>query len=231
MIEIVSATRHSKTQFWSQTALGTSLKRLQFDNRISARISFENRKGLPDVYNQRLMASDSPDILVFIHDDVWIDDYWIADRVISALDNYDIVGVAGNKTLPNKHISWALLSESGEWDNKSHLSGAVGHAEHPFGLVSMFGAAPADCELLDGVLLACRKTSLREANVGFDPRFDFHFYDLDLSRVARLKKLKVGTWPIAITHQSSGGFDNPSWRKALSTYQEKWRCHESDSCA
>jgi GT2 family glycosyltransferase len=65
---------------------------------------------------------------------------------------------------------------------------------------------PAACEILDDVLLAIRKSVLMEHDLRFDMRFDFHFYDLDFCREARESGLTLGTWPIAITHQSGGAF-------------------------
>lgn len=221
MIEIVSATRHSKTQFWAKTALGTSLKRLAFDSRVTARISFENRKALPDVYNARIFSEDSPDVLVFVHDDVWIDDYWIADRLIDGLQKFDIIGVAGNRQLVPGQPAWAFVDVSLTRDDAKNLSGAVAHAQHPFGPVIRFGDVPAECELLDGVLLAGRKSVMIAAGVAFDSQFDFHFYDLDFCRTARKKGLSLGTWPIAITHQSGGGFDG-RWRQVFQRYLNKW---------
>lgn len=102
------------------------------------------------------------------------------------------------------------------------VSGAVAHGKNPFGPVSYFGPAPAACDLLDGVFLAARAGRLCESGVRFDPRFRFHFYDLDFCRTARQAGLRVGTWPIAPVHQSEGGFDTPEWHAAYSDYLAKW---------
>jgi GT2 family glycosyltransferase len=57
----------------------------------------------------------------------------------------------------------------------------------------------------------------------FDEQFDFHFYDMDFCRTARRAGLSLGTWPISVTHQSSGSFGNPSWSTAHSQYWKKWK--------
>ena len=225
MIEIVSATRSSETDFWTKTALGISLGRLRHETRLVAKITFENRRGLSDVYNTRITAEDSGDILVFVHDDVWIDDYFLADRVIDGLRNYEVIGVAGNRRRAQMQPSWAFVfgkdSKIG-WDDSSNLSGAIGHGSSPPGPISFFGAVPADCELLDGVFLAASKTALIANGVLFDPRFDFHFYDLDFCRSARQLGLRLGTWPICLTHQSGGAFGTPQWNEKYRAYIEKW---------
>lgn len=220
MIEIVSATRHSKTQFWAKTALGQSLKRLEFDQRISSRIAFENRRGLPEIYNERIQSPDSPEILVFIHDDVWLDDYWLSERLLEGLNRFDVLGVAGNRRRAPGQPGWFWIEE-GVRDDVAQLSGAVAHGPNAGGAVVAFGFSASECELLDGVMLAARKSRLRELAVGFDPRFEFHFYDLDFCRTARQQGLRLGTWPIAITHQSGGRIDD-RWRQALQLYRAKW---------
>lgn len=220
VIGIVSATRLSEQDFWRTSALGISLRRIEHDSRLRARIAFENRRGLPDVYNDQLASAQSEDILVFIHDDVWIDDYYLADRVLEGLRAYDALGVAGNRRRAENQAGWAFINPT-TWDDLANLSGAVAHGEAPFGLVTYFGPAPADCELLDGVFLAVNKPALRAAGVTFDPFFDFHYYDLDFCRSARKHGLRLGTWPICLTHKSKGAFGE-KWLEKHKAYLRKW---------
>jgi GT2 family glycosyltransferase len=222
MIEIVSATRMPETEFWEKSALGLSLRRLKRDTRLVARVAFENTRGLPEIYNARIDAADAQDLLVFVHDDVWIDDYFLAERVIEGLQAYDVIGVAGNRRRLPGQPAWAFVDAKFTWDEKVQLSGAVAHGRNPFGAISFFGPAPADCELLDGVLLAARRSKLTAAGLRFDPRFEFHFYDMDFCRSARAKGLRLGTWPICITHQSGGAFGSEAWREKFDKYLAKW---------
>lgn len=223
MIEFVSATRMSRKAFWEKSALGVSLRRLNEDTRLSAFITFENRLGLPDIYNARIASEKSPDILVFIHDDVWIDDYYIADRIIEGLQIYDVVGVAGNTRRVPDQPAWIFPDNTLEPDKPEYLSGGIAHSNHPFGAVTVFGITPRECELLDGVFLATRKTTLISHQIAFDPQFDFHFYDMDFCRSFRSKELQLGTWPICLTHQSGGAFGSPAWREKLERYNKKWQ--------
>lgn len=222
MIEIISATRLSETDFWNTSALGISLRRLAHDSRLIPRLAFTNQHGLPDIFNARISAVDNHDLLVFTHDDVWIDDYFLADRVIEGLQAFDIIGVAGNRRRVRHQPAWAFVDNRFTWDHKVNLSGSVAHGTHPFGPISFFGAIPAECELLDGVFLAARKSTLAAYGVRFDPRFDFHFYDLDFCRSARQHGLRLGTWPICLTHQSGGAFGTEPWIQRYRLYIEKW---------
>jgi len=206
----------------NRSALGLSLRRLG-DNRLRVAVAFSNSRGLPDIYNARITAPNGPDILVFVHDDVWIDDYFLADRVIAALATYDVIGVAGNRRRVPRQPAWAFIDDKFTWDERANLSGGIAHGKQPFGNVSRYGdTVSAECELLDGVFLAARRERLVEKGVLFDPRFDFHFYDMDFCRTARKAGLRLGTWPICLTHQSGGAFGVGGWKEKLPRYLEKW---------
>ncbi len=220
MIEVIAATRHDQAAF-QRTPLGLSLCRLQPDTRLVPRIFFSNTLGLPQVYNSRIEAGSESDILLFIHDDVWIDDFFVTTRIVEGLQRFQIIGVAGNKRLADPHVGWAFKIAQQDWDYP-HLSGVVAHGTAPFGNLSIYGDVPSECELLDGVFLATRRSHLLHHGVRFDPEFAFNFYDLDFCRTARGRGMKIGTWPIAITHSSSGSFESPEWQDGLAAYKAKW---------
>lgn len=221
-IEIVSATRMTESEFWANAALGISLRRFANDARLRAHIAFENARGLPEVFNAHIAAASGCDILVFMHDDVWIDDASFADRVIEGLENFDVIGVAGNRRIAKNHRSWAFIDEKFTWDEAANLSGDIAHGKYPFGVISVFGPTAQSCELLDGVFIAANKSKLQKHGVQFDPRFGFHFYDLDFCRSARCQGLRLGTWQISLTHQSEGGFGSQDWLDKFHLYQQKW---------
>ncbi len=221
-ITLVSATRFSEEEFWSCSALGQSLSRKDCqDEGITLDIHFLNSKGLPDIYNHAIERSKG-DVLVFVHDDVWIDDPRFFDEIRKGLDEFDIIGVAGNRRCLPQQPSWAFIDAEFTWDSPEYLSGAVAHGQTSHGSVTRYGSTPARCELLDGVLLAARRSALVDNDVRFDPQFEFHFYDLDFCRSASSKGLKLGTWNIRITHQSGGAFGSPGWREMYSLYLSKW---------
>ncbi len=222
MLDLICATRLNAEDFWATSALGQSLRRLSHDRRLKPHIAFENRRGLPAVYNERIAAADASPILVFIHDDVWLDDHFFFEHITTAVSSVDIAGVAGNRRRVPGQPSWAFRSPNFDWDDPQHLSGTVGHGPDPFGKLACFGPVPASCELLDGVLLATRRDLLREKQVGFDEQFDFHFYDLDFCRSARQADLRLATWPVAITHQSRGNAGSPDWVRNYRAYLKKW---------
>ena len=218
-VVLVSATRASAADFGTQTLLGRSLQRLRFDPRLRAVVAFDNRAGLPAVYNAGLAQCADDDLVVFVHDDVGFDDYHVVDRLTEALQRFDVVGIAGNRRRSPMQPGWGFVDDRGTWDEVAYLSGTVAHGADAH--VTRFGPAPADCELLDGLLIAARVDRLRATGVAFDPRFQFHLYDLDFCRSARAAGLTLGTWPLAVTHASAGNFSS-AWRAALGPYFEKW---------
>jgi GT2 family glycosyltransferase len=153
---------------------------------------------------------------------VWIDDYFLADRVIDGLRTYDVIGVAGNRRRVQRQPVWAFLDCKPTRDDAVNLTGSIAHGESPCGIVTYFGAVPAACELLDCVFLAAKKEILRANGVLFEPRFDFHFYDMDFCRSARQRGVRLGTWPICLTHQSIGAFGTEHWYEKYRAYLEKW---------
>ncbi len=201
---------------------------MSFDKTVRIGLIEGNQRGLPAAYNQFIDESWREEELVFLHDDLWLDDLFFSDRIRSALSVYDVVGLAGNTRLLPDMPAWHVRNQELEWD-LGHLSGVVCHGPQPFGDPTVFGPTPAAVKLLDGVLLAARAGTLLDAGVRFDERFDFDFYDLDFSRQANAAKLRVGTWPIAVTHVSSGAFGTPAWKRGLELYREKWGTGETQS--
>ena len=133
MIDLVCATRLSSDEFWGRSALGLSLRRMAHDDRLKARVFFENRRGLPALYNERLAAADASPVLAFIHDDVWLDDFFFFEHVMAGVHAFDVIGVAGNRRRVPGQPSWAFPSTKFEWDERVHLSGVVSHGPSPFG--------------------------------------------------------------------------------------------------
>lgn len=224
VVEVVSATRMTEETFWRDSALGQSLRQhMANDARISAQVAFENRRGLSEIFNARIVQAPDNAVLVFVHDDVWLEDANFTENVLAGLSQFDVIGVAGNKRRLPKQPAWAFINTHFVWDDKKHLSGKVGHGQQAYGEVSDYGPVPAACELMDGVFLAAKKSALTEHAVTFDPQFDFHFYDMDFCRMARKAGLTLGTWLVKLTHQSVGAFGGDLWKKHYQTYLQKWQ--------
>jgi predicted O-linked N-acetylglucosamine transferase (SPINDLY family) len=222
-VTVVSATKLSEQAFWSQSALGQSMRQqMDRDPRLSVSVAFENQTGLSELFNRAIEQAADDALLVFIHDDVWIDEPFFVSAVLAGLAQFDVIGVAGNRRVLPQQPAWPFTNLQFTWDDKSHLSGRVAHSMAPHGQASTYGACPARCRLLDGVFMAARKQTLQDKLVRFDPQFDFHFYDLDFCRSVHAAGLTMGTWPVDLTHQSGGTFGSPRWLAMYERYKDKW---------
>ena len=222
-IKIVSATKLSEQNFWSDSALGISLNRhLKIDKGLSVDITYNNSTGLPIIFNNAIEKITDESIILFIHDDVWINEANLSDQLTKGLNEFDIIGIAGNKRRIKKQPAWAFINNQLTWDSKDNLSGRISHGKNSPGEETLFGEAPVQCELLDGVFIAAKAELIKQKNIRFDAQFDFHFYDMHFCRSASHAKLKLGTWLINLTHQSSGAFGSSHWREKYKLYLKKW---------
>jgi hypothetical protein len=224
-IVVVCPTRLDERAFFVESALAKSMQGMRGDARVPLVPSFSNSAPLADVYNKAIESANANDILVLMHDDVWLDDPHWTEKLRLALRRFDVVGVAGNRRRIARQPAWLFREWDGDrfvWDYPN-LRGVVAHGTAGFGNPQVYGPTPSRCKLLDGVMLAIQARTAQDNNLRFDRQFAFHFYDMDFCRSAQRKGLVLGTWPIEITHESGGSFGSPAWRQAHADYLQKWR--------
>ena len=228
-ILLVCATRRTRADFRRSAPLFASLKKLRkLSTKVSSRIAYQNRQGLGTIYNRYLQPRYADKILVFVHDDARIEDLFIVEKLNHAIQEFDVIGLAGNQQPDPNALSW--------FDPTRPLAGFVAHPNPEQGgrpsqretvFVSSYGPTPARCGLLDGVFLAVNTEKVISSGVRFDEQFEFHFYDLDFCLSCLAKGLRMATWPIWIVHQSGGSFNSPDWKRAARLYKRKWIAKES----
>ena len=219
LVRIVSASRHDAEAFAADTLLGRSLSQPAHHD-CQRLIRYGNDQPLALGYNAAIEQANPDDLLVFCHDDVWLGEPPLAPQLVEALAEFDLVGVAGNSRLMPGQSSWCWTTD-GSWDTP-HLVGQIRHGNPRDSHPSFYGPTPAAACLLDGVFLAARAEVLQRGGVRFDPRFAFHFYDLDVCRVALAAGLRPGVWPLPLIHASGGNAGTPSWVEGLRLYGQKW---------
>ena len=222
-IRFVVATRESKENFHENTFTGKSIKLFNFPF-LELRLFPENREGLSKVYNIAINESaKNPAILVFIHDDVLILDYYWADTMYNWFQRFQILCIAGNINRTGNQPSWYFLDKKLTPDKQSNLSGLVGHGENfPPKQLNYYGRPLQEVKILDGLLIAVNSDVLIKNNLKFDERFSFHLYDVDFSRQAEEKGIKMGTIPMSVIHKSPGGYVSEEWKKSCDVYFKKW---------
>lgn len=224
LLRIVTATRLSMERFQRESLLFPSLRRIGAQSPVRLTVKQENTMPLALVYNRAIEKAHDDEILVFVHDDISIDDWLFPRRIAEALDHFDVVGLVGNRRRVPRQPKWFIAEYGSSRFDMEYLSGAIAHLEgNGEAPVSDYGPSPARVRLVDGALIASRASVLRQSGVRFDERFSFDFYDLDFCRSCEAADLKIGTWPIAATHKSGGKFNTPPWEAAYRVYLDKWK--------
>jgi len=180
---------------------------LEFDE-LDLFFKKENTDGLSEAYNSFLYSkeADTYDVVIFAHDDLYVDDLKLEKKLQAALDiGYDIIGLAGciNPKIANPAL-WHIMAGGFQSGN---LRGIVNHytdstlkTYHSTG----FGVTPARVAILDGLFLAVNVKKVKNAQWRFNENYKFHHYDIASSIDANTKKLKLGVYPINTIHCSPG---------------------------
>jgi GT2 family glycosyltransferase len=183
-------------------------------------IGIHDAKSLAEGYNRGFSRSRGQ-IVIFSHDDVEILDPDFRRRLITHLERFDLIGVAGTDRLVD-----------GRWQSVGapHLFGQVLHPWQDKFVLHLFGApwpVIPNIQALDGVFLAARRSV--PMRIAFDSvNFDgFHFYDVDFSFQAYRAGMKLAVAnDIHLLHYSMGKY-NEVWKAYGARFNQKWKSHFS----
>ena len=203
---IAVATKHSLSNF-KNTRLSKSLKHHNLNQtNVSYELqpTFENKNGLCSVYNKYLTKKNFKeyDCILFVHDDIFIDSINFLQNIREGFkQGFDVVGLAGGSKIQIKHPTlWHILCKP------ETLSGVVSHYTNKTSYShTIFGSAPREVILLDGLFLAVRTKSLAQNNITFDKNIKgFHHYDLKFCFDCFNAGMRLTTAPIQVIHESPG---------------------------
>jgi hypothetical protein len=226
-VRFVSCTRSDRQEFLTRSLLGHTVSKLSpiLGRNMSLDLYASNIEGLPAQYNKSIekalkeFKKDELPIMLFVHDDVRIEDLFFYEKLVMSMQLAPIVGLAGSS-------SFNPLQEPVAWPQKAFkdkFSGCVWHVhENNVPLPSFYGAFQP-VVVLDGLFLAVDLQNAEAAQLRFDERFKFHFYDIDLSVQACMKQIGMITAPIHVLHGSKGSYNNAEWGKTQELYLAKWR--------
>lgn len=190
-----------------------SFKEPQINSQARLEMVWDNKDGLSKVYNRKIREHQNSDIeyLVFIHDDVFIDDLKICTKIRTAHEilGYELIGVAGGVNPRAFHkAAWHQLCAV------KSLRGMIFNLMEDGSLnTSHFGPTPSLVSMIDGVFMAVHLPSILKKGWLFNEAYDFHHYDLASSLDALAKGITVGVYPIHLFHKSAGldSFNHPDW--------------------
>lgn len=221
---VCSATLTSADLFFKKTLLGQSLNMIMpVSPQLVLKLTHGSSAGLAYPYNEAIASAGENDAIVFVHDDVFFDDWYFIEHLSTAFDMFDVVGVCGNTARDEGQQTWwsACVDDPGTIYDSSRRCGRIRHANEHRASILDFGPSKRAVKLLDGVFIAAKASALRRHGIRFDTRFKYHFYDLDFSRQCDAAGLRMGVWPIAMLHGSSGGYDE-AWHEGRRVYFDKW---------
>lgn len=214
-----------------------SLVNLSGSFKVDLDIAYGNTDGLPTVYNRSidLDSRDPHDFIVFIHDDIWPSDVFMFDKISEASKDFDVIGVCGGKGWTqygdgHTPIIWTHAAKD------SGLSGFMAHAADESSsrvrhdaayrgrsvFSTNYGHSPSRTLTIDGCFMCFTRNAV-DSGLRFDENFRFHFYDMDMCFSAYVMKLKVGTAPVLLMHESLGySVAQPEFLEAQSRFLAKW---------
>jgi len=222
-IFIISCTKFNSEEFKNRP-LGKSIAKLNTVPGINIvpLVRYDNTDGMSRVYNEFLSMISGGDCALFVHDDVYVNDVFLSEKLESGFKNYDVLGVAGsdNFSITRNPVSWHN-SPQDSW------SGAV---EHPVKnqvpgrtFVTSFGDWPKRCIVLDGLFIAVKSVDIAK-KIGWDEDFTFDFYDASFCLRAHSAGFKLGTVPVSTTHMSHGdGIKKESYMRSQKLFVSKFK--------
>jgi hypothetical protein len=195
----VVATKEDKQTFLKTKPLGLFIEKTSLLNQTN--IIENNSEGLPKLYNRFLTEEYKNDYIIFIHDDVLIEDLFSLEKIQMAFEKYDIIGLAGTKTcdLNSQHCAWHLMSK------QDYYVGEVAHYSKDKKIwTTVFGPTDSRALLLDGLFIGVNVEKALEKQLQWDENFKFHHYDISFCLRANNLKIKAGVFPLRVVHYGLG---------------------------
>jgi Glycosyltransferase like family len=213
--KFIIATPLTKVEFQEKAAIAITLDKLGCDYDVV----YENQEGLPKVYNRFISEENKDKKLIFVHDDVIVEDLFIFDKLNLAFEKFDIVGLAGATKcdLNAQAMAWHLMAP------RESYVGEVAHSKSGINWTTVFGQTPARALVIDGLFIAVDVAKLLETGTRFDEDFSFHHYDISFCLQANKNKLKLGVYPIRVVHFGLGdSMNTPEWSASAKTFKDKY---------
>jgi len=193
---------------YKQTLLYKSVAKLERESNLvlTDKIFFftQNKLGLSEAYNQFLKDNPIYDYVLFVHDDIWIDDAGFIFKLEEGHKKYDIIGIAGGLN-PGLKVPalWHIMCGGFQGGN---LRGFAGHylPDGKTTNITNFGPSPSRVTLIDGAFMSVNVRKTEKVNWRFNENYTYHHYDLSSCIDANTLKLKLGVIPILTYHNSPG---------------------------
>lgn len=213
----IVATSKLEENFKSNSPISLFFDKFNFLNSINYTVVYNNKEGLPKVYNNFLNKQFKDKKIIFVHDDVMIEDLFWEEKLAIAFEKYDIIGLAGSKkcNLNSQVMAWHMMCE------REDMLGEVAHSKDKKSWTTIFGPTDSRALILDGLFIAVDVNKLLETNTRFDENFSFHHYDISFCIRANQNKLKMGICPLKVIHYGLGdSMNSDAWKKSSDIFKK-----------
>jgi hypothetical protein len=213
--KIVVATELNQQEFLEKSAIAISLDK--FGMTGTADIVYENKEGLSKLYNKYIIEENRGYKIIFVHDDVIIEDLFLFDKLDLAFEKFDVVGLAGAKqcNLATDVPAWHMMAQ------RESFVGEVAHSHKGRQWTTVFGETPSRALVIDGLFIAVDVNKLLDTNTKFIEEFEFHHYDIAFCLKANENKVKIGVYPIKVVHFGLGdSMNTPEWKASAEKFKK-----------
>jgi len=196
-------------KFYAQSLLARSLRRISCDS-LNLIHFHRDKTSRAQAFNDTIDLYGDSSILVFVDDDIWIDDWLIYKRLFSGLERSDVLSLSGLVIPDKSNLSLALDDFVSVTHNSSKRvdpchSVQVGRSlfsDSPgFGVATEFSGESSFVNLITGRLVAARAQTLKTNKIYFDPAFDEYLHTADFSIALKSAGLKIGILDAAMTQK------------------------------
>jgi GT2 family glycosyltransferase len=219
-ILVVIPTPYSKGSKEYEKAAAYRFQRdLKEDSTCNIHIVYDNKQGLSAVYNTFLKDEYRNKFIVFCHDDVEVHDLYFADKVRKGLQKYNIIGLAGCKSISDKSKppAWHLISDRREY------VGEVAHTDGKSIWTTRFGSTDSSALLVDGLFIGIDVDVILDKNITFDEDYKFHHYDMSFCLRAHAAKATIGVIQLFCIHQGLGdSMHSQEWLNSARHFSKKY---------
>jgi hypothetical protein len=200
-VYLVTATKAKTEEEFQKRPIHRSLKKLydMYDRwEFEFDVVKDNKEGLTTVYNRYLTEDHKNDIVLFVHDDVIINELFLVEHLRKS--PYAVTGLAGASvvSLKEEKCAWHLMAK------REAYKGEVKHIKDGNIWTTVFGPTAGAVTVIDGLFIAIDVEQVLQRGIKFNEAFTFHHYDISFCLDCVNNSLSVGVMPVNVIHYGLG---------------------------
>jgi GT2 family glycosyltransferase len=198
---------------------------------LTLEIVADNTMGYSAAYNKFFTEKYEDHYVCFIKDDVRLTDINFFQKLQEAHRRSEVVGVAGATRVQipftvKSPTLWTALSEFPDPKTgkpSKHQSGSYTTFLGGKSIAVNYGASPAICRFIDGVLMSFDVSKSIGYGFSFDERFPLDHHDLAACLIAAKSGLNISTWPISIEKTTFPKDVDTTWKQSHTKFVQVYK--------